>query len=69
MVTYTYVCKRERIRECAGKGGTTMYDTFLKLAEERYSVRKYDSKPIKQEKLDRILRAGQVAPTAANAQP
>lgn len=47
----------------------TMYETFLKLAEERYSVRKYDSKPIEQEKLDKVLRAGQVAPTAANAQP
>ncbi len=42
---------------------------FLELAEQRYSVRKYSDKPIEQEKLDRILRAGQVAPTAANAQP
>ncbi len=46
-----------------------MSHNFLELAENRYSVRKYDSRPIEQEKLDRILRAGQVAPTAANAQP
>lgn len=46
-----------------------MYKDFLELAENRYSVRKYSDKPIEQEKLDRILRAGQVAPTAANAQP
>ena len=46
-----------------------MFSNFLELAESRYSVRKYDARPIEQEKLDRILRAGQVAPTAANAQP
>ena len=46
-----------------------MFDTFLELAESRYSVRKYSTQPVEQEKLDRILRAGQVAPTAANAQP
>ena len=46
-----------------------MYQGFLELAESRYSVRNYDPKPIEQEKLDRILRAGQVAPTAANRQP
>ena len=46
-----------------------MYKDFLELAESRYSVRKYDPRPIEQDKLDRILRAGQVAPTAANRQP
>ncbi len=45
------------------------YRDFLELAEARYSVRKYDERPIEKEKLDRILRAGQVAPTAANRQP
>lgn len=44
-------------------------DNFLKLAEERYSVRKFSQKEISQEDLDKILRAGQVAPTAANFQP
>ena len=46
-----------------------MYQNFLDLAESRYSVRNYSDRPIEQEKLDRILRAGQVAPTAANRQP
>ncbi len=44
-------------------------NTFLELAESRYSVRKYDPRPIEKEKLDRILRAGQISPTAANRQP
>ena len=30
---------------------------FLKLARERYSERFFDSRPIEQEKLDRIRRA------------
>ena len=42
---------------------------FLELAKERYSVRKYDPRPIEQEKLDRILEAGNVAPTGCNNQP
>jgi nitroreductase len=42
---------------------------FLKLAEERFSVRSFSDKPIEKEKLDAILRAGQVAPTACNLQP
>lgn len=42
---------------------------FLKLAEERYSVRKFKSDRVKQEDIDVILRAAQVAPTACNNQP
>ena len=45
------------------------YKDFLELAENRYSVRKYSDRPIEDEKMDRILRAGQVAPTAVNRQP
>ena len=45
-----------------------MFSDFLELAEARYSVRKYKDQPIRQEDLDKILRAGQVAPTAMNAQ-
>lgn len=43
--------------------------TFLDLAAERYSVRKFSGKPVGKEKLDLILRAGQIAPTAGNMQP
>ncbi len=46
-----------------------MYTHFLELAEDRYSVRKYSNQQIEPEQMKRILRAGQVAPTAANKQP
>lgn len=42
---------------------------FLELARSRYSVRKFDDRPIEQEKLDLILEAGNVAPTGKNSQP
>ncbi|MBQ2652784.1 MAG: nitroreductase family protein [Methanobrevibacter sp.] len=42
---------------------------FLQLACERYSVRKYSDKPIEDDKLEKILKAGQVGPTANNFQP
>ena len=43
--------------------------TFLELAKARYSVRAYDPRPIEDEKLEQILEAGHVAPTARNLQP
>ena len=43
--------------------------TFLELASSRYSVRAYKQDPVEQEKLDLILEAGRVAPTACNYQP
>ena len=43
---------------------------FLELAKKRYSCKKYQpDKAVEKEKLDRILEAGQVAPTAKNSQP
>ncbi len=43
---------------------------FLQLAkEQRYSVRKFKADKIEKEKLDLILEAGRIAPTAANFQP
>ena len=42
---------------------------FKALATERYSVRKFDTKPIEQEKLDILLEAARLAPTAHNYQP
>jgi len=42
---------------------------FINLAEERYSLRKFSDQPIEKEKLDLILKAGQLAPTACNYQP
>lgn len=46
-----------------------MNKDFLTLAAERYSVRKYSSTPVEQEKIDKILEAGKLAPTAMNSQP
>ena len=42
---------------------------FIELAKARYSCRNYDSRPVEQEKLDLILEAGRVAPSAVNFQP
>ena len=42
---------------------------FLKLAKERYSVRKFIDKPLEQEVVDKILQAGHLAPTGCNNQP
>lgn len=42
---------------------------FLQLAKKRYSVRKYESKRVEEDKLLKILEAGRVAPTGANTHP
>lgn len=42
---------------------------FMELAKERYSVRKYSDRPVEQEKLEQVLEAGRLAPTAKNQQP
>lgn len=42
---------------------------FRDLICTRYSVRKFQSTPIPQDVLDRILEAGRIAPTAENRQP
>ncbi len=43
--------------------------TFLELAHDRYSVRKISSRPVEEEKIEKIIEAGVIAPTATNAQP
>ena len=43
--------------------------SFYELARSRYSVRKFKPDAIEEEKLDLILEAGRVAPTACNYQP
>lgn len=42
---------------------------MLELITSRQSDRKYSDKPIEQDKLDRIIEAGRMAPSACNAQP
>ena len=41
---------------------------FAKLIEARYSVRKYRPDPVEDEKLQQVLEAARLAPTAANRQ-
>ena len=42
---------------------------FLTLAKERYSCRKFKDQPVEQEKIDKIIEAAILAPSATNAQP
>lgn len=42
---------------------------FTELAKSRYSVRKFDPRPIEQEKMEQILAVGNAAPTGCNYQP
>jgi len=43
---------------------------FMEIAEVRQSCRSYDeTRQVEQEKLDAVLRAGQLAPSACNGQP
>lgn len=42
---------------------------FIKLVNERYSVRKYANQPVEEEKLEIILNSARKAPSAVNFQP
>ena len=42
---------------------------FLELIENRHSVRSYKPDPVENEKLEKILEAARLAPTACNLQP
>ena len=58
-------CEEAGQGEAAEKGNPT----FLQLAKDRFSVRYYAKTPVEQEKIDAILEAARVAPTAKNLQP
>ena len=42
---------------------------FINIAKQRHSVRSYTNQKVEPEKLEQILEAAHVAPTAANLQP
>ena len=42
---------------------------YLELINERYSVRSFSDRKVEDEKIDIILKAGKIAPTARNLQP
>ena len=43
--------------------------SFMELAKARFSARSFSDKVVEKEKLDMILEAGHIAPTAKNIQP
>ena len=43
--------------------------TFMELAQNRYSERFFDPRPVEDETLRQILEAGRIVPTACNDQP
>ena len=43
--------------------------TFTTVIQNRYSCRAFAARAVEQEKIDRILEAGRIAPTAVNKQP
>jgi len=42
---------------------------FLELAKHRYSCRKYKDRPVEEGKIEQVLEAGRIAPSAVNLQP
>jgi len=42
---------------------------FLELVKKRYSCRKFLNKEVEKEKIEKVLEAGRLAPTACNFQP
>ena len=42
---------------------------FFDVVRSRYSVRRYQGKPVEPDKLDRILEAARLAPSGSNRQP
>ncbi len=42
---------------------------FLELAKKRYSTRQFQNKKVEKQKIEAIINAAHVAPTAANLQP
>lgn len=42
---------------------------FLELVEKRYSCRSFSDRKVEKEKLEKVLEAGRLAPTAVNFQP
>ena len=46
-----------------------MNNGFMELAKARYSVRSFSDKPVEKDKIDLILEAARIAPSAKNLQP
>ena len=70
---FLFACVAAMFASCAPKNDQIVNDQmvngFMDLARARFAVREYDQKPVEQAKIDSILEAGRLAPTAKNIQP
>ncbi|MBO7502271.1 MAG: nitroreductase family protein [Paludibacteraceae bacterium] len=66
--TFLFACVAMMLAACT-HSNEQMTNGFINLARQRYAVREYAPTPVEQTKLDSILEAGRLAPTARNVQP
>lgn len=65
---FLFACVATMLAACTNNS-VPQNTSFMDLARQRYAVREYAQTPIEQAKLDSILEAGRLAPTARNVQP
>jgi hypothetical protein len=68
-LTLDYINKHDMISILKERGGPMPYTDFLDLAQARYSVRKFLDKKVPKDIIEKILKAGMLAPTGCNNQP
>ena len=65
---FVFACVAAMLAACAPQNEkmTQCKNGFMDLARARFAVREYAQKPVEQAKIDSILEAGRLAPTAKN---
>ena len=63
-----FLCAKLAMSGGAGSQGTASDDVVYNNILSRASVRAYQDKAVEKDKVERLLRAGMAAPTAANKQ-
>jgi len=68
---FLFACVAAMFAACAPQNEkmTQCENGFMDLARARFAVREYAQTPVEQAKIDSILEAGRLAPTAKNVQP
>ena len=61
--------KQEAPASIGGSTFTAVNMNFIELSKKRFTVRKFSDVAVEKEKLDKMLEAGNTAPTAKNFQP
>ena len=64
---FIFACMAAMFASCTNT--ETPQKSFMDLARTRFAVREYAQMPVEQAKIDSILEAGRLAPTAKNVQP